>query len=176
MSPVIPFETNFHQNFRTRISPIQSKSSHLEILGLELLLDQKILLNTLMIILVEAVILRLMKKLKNLLKDQEDRLHHKNIINNRNIISHQLKHQCMMQMKKVNFEPATVLLTSPTTRSNSLQFSSNSLNLKDRNEGDYGVAGEMDKTVGWCWWRIWILNLFEHHYPKKCHQYDGYMT
>ena len=53
-----------------------------------------------------------------------------------------------MQMKKVNFEPATVLLTSPTTRSNSLQFSSNSLNLKDRNEGDYGVAGEMDKTVG----------------------------
>ena len=122
VSPVIPFETNFHQNFRTRISPIQSKSSHLEILGLELLLGQKILLNTLMIILVEAVILRLMKKLKNLLKDQEDHLHHKNIINNRNIISHQLKHQCMMQMKKVNFGPATVLFISSTTRWNFQHF------------------------------------------------------
>ena len=102
--PVI-FVTNFDRNFRTRISPIQSKSSHLEILGLEPLLDQKILLNISMITLAEAVILRLMKKLKNLLKDQEDHLHQKNIINNRNIILHQQKNRFMMQMMKVSWGP-----------------------------------------------------------------------
>ena len=80
---------------------IQSKSSRLEILGLEHLLDQKTLRNTLTIILVEAAILQHMKKSKNLLKDQEDHLHHKNITNNKNIISHQLRDQCMMQMMKV---------------------------------------------------------------------------
>ena len=93
----------FIENFRTRISQTRSKSSLLEILGLEHLLDQKTLLNTLTIILVEAVTLQPMKKLKNLLKDQEDHLHHKNITNNRNIISRQLRDQCMMQMMKVFF-------------------------------------------------------------------------
>ena len=88
-----------------RISQIQLRSSHLEILGLELLLGQKILRNTSMIISAEVVILRLMKKLKNLLKDREDHLHHKNTINNRNITSPQLKDQCLMQMMKV-FQPS----------------------------------------------------------------------